>query len=92
MKYNLYSIYDSVAEDFGPIFQAKNYDVALRYVAEMIMSHHVKLSEYFLYYLGTFDSDSGSICPDKVVKYCLSDIFNDSDKPSDDVIVIKEND
>lgn len=90
MKFNIYTIYDDVAKECGPIFQAKNYDVALRYVAEMIMKNHVKLSEYYLCYLGTFDSDVGSIFSDTVERYRLSEIFNDSDKLSDDVIVIKE--
>lgn len=90
MVYNLYTIFDSVADECGPVFQAKNYDVALRYVAEMIMKNHVKLSDYYLCYIGTFDSDAGSILPDEVERYRLSEIFNDSDKLSDDVIVIKE--
>ena len=37
----LYSVYDSVAGEYGPLFQAKNDDVALRNVIQMFTEMHV---------------------------------------------------
>ena len=85
MMYNLYSIYDVVAKECGPIFQAKNKEVACRYVAEMLKSNPVKLSEYYLCYLGNFDSDSGTIFRDTVEKWSLEYLFNVDSKEVDDV-------
>ena len=36
MIYNLYSIYDKDADEYGPLFNAKNDLIASRYVEEMI--------------------------------------------------------
>ena len=57
----LFTIYDKVAQEAGPIFQAKNLYVAMRYVNEMIKDNKINLSEYDLVRLGTFDSESMSI-------------------------------
>ena len=59
----LYSVYDSVAEEYGPLFQAKNDDVALRNVIQMFTEMHVpvmNLESYHLYHVGDFDSDLGT--------------------------------
>lgn len=58
MKIELFTIYDKVAQEAGPIFQAKNLYVAMRYVNEMIKDNKINLSEYDLVRLGTFDSES----------------------------------
>lgn len=57
----LFTIYDKVAQEAGPIFQAKNLYVAMRYVKEMIKDSKINLSEYDLVRLGSFDSESMSI-------------------------------
>lgn len=54
----LYTIYDKVACEAGPIFQAKNLSVAIRYVNEMIKDNKINLTEYDLVRLGSFDSES----------------------------------
>lgn len=61
MNTELFTIYDKVAQEAGPIFQAKNLYVAMRYVKEMIKDNKINLSEYDLVRLGTFDSESMSI-------------------------------
>ena len=48
MTYNLYTIYDKVSEDSGPVFQAKNFGVAKRYVEDMVKSNPIKLDEKVL--------------------------------------------
>lgn len=86
MMYDLYTIYDTVAKECGPVFQAKNFEVACRYVAEMLKNNPVKLSEYYLCSIGNFDSDSGKILPDVLVKHSLEELFGvDVDKEVDDV-------
>ena len=58
MIYNLYSIYDKDAQEYGPLFNAKNDIVASRYVEEMIKD--VKHSDsYALYCMGEFDTENG---------------------------------
>ena len=59
----LYSVYDSVAGEYGPLFQAKNDDVALRNVIQMFTEMHVpvmNLESYHLYHVGDFDSELGT--------------------------------
>lgn len=58
MTYKLYSIFDKDAEEFGPLFNAKNDVVASRYVGEMIKE--VKnFDSYALYCMGEFDTENG---------------------------------
>ena len=54
----LFTIYDKVAQEAGPIFQAKNLYVAMRYVKDMIKDNRINLTEYDLVRLGSFDSES----------------------------------
>ena len=61
MNTEIFTIYDKVAQEAGPIFQAKNLYVAMRYVNDMIKDNKINLSEYDLVRLGTFDSESMSI-------------------------------
>lgn len=58
MKNEIFTIYDKVAQEAGPIFQAKNLSVAIRYVNEMIKDNKINLTEYDLVRLGSFDSES----------------------------------
>ena len=61
MNTELFTIYDKVAQEAGPIFQAKNLYVAMRYVKDMIKDNKINLAEYDLVRLGSFDSESMSI-------------------------------
>lgn len=59
---NLYSILDSVAKEYGPIFYCKNAEVAQRAFHELIDDTSNPL-DYELCYLGTFDTEIGTIDP-----------------------------
>lgn len=62
MIMRLYSLYDSVAEEYGPLFQAKNDDVALRNVIQMFTDMHVRIVSldcFHLYHVGDFDTVLG---------------------------------
>ena len=60
MIYNLYSIYDKDAEEYGPLFNAKNALIASRYVEEMIKE--VKnVDPYSLSCMGEYDTEKGII-------------------------------
>lgn len=61
MNTEIFTIYDKVAQEAGPIFQAKNLYVAMRYVNEMIKDNKINLTEYDLVRLGSFDSESMSL-------------------------------
>ena len=41
MTYNLYTIYDKVSKECGPVFQAKNFGVAKRYLEDMVKNNIV---------------------------------------------------
>lgn len=60
---NLYTIYDKVAKEAGPIFEAKNDGVALRQITDMVKNQAIKISEYHLVKLGTFDKETVEIKP-----------------------------
>lgn len=53
-----YSIYDSVAKEYGPLFPAKNDDVAKRHYKALLRDIPDK-EEYKLYCCGSFDPESG---------------------------------
>lgn len=63
MKISLFTIWDKVAEEAGPIFQAKNEAVAQRQFRFAI--REARPDEYRLYCVGEFDTE-------KVMVYGLS--------------------
>lgn len=67
---NLYSVFDSVAKEYGPLFYCKNGEVAQRAFHELIDGTSSP-SDYELSYLGTFDTEIGTIDP-----VTLADRFN----------------
>lgn len=78
MVYNLYSIYDSVAEEFGPLFHSKSDAVAKRAVTT-VLHEGVKASDYDLYMIGTYDVDLGIIEPSKSFVCNCIDILGSED-------------
>lgn len=62
MKVNYYGVYDSVAEEFGPLFQAKNDGTAMRIFNRIVdSSEEQDKSCYKLIRKFTFDTESGQI-------------------------------
>lgn len=61
MLFKLYSIKDNVAEEYGPVFIAKNDGVAARNFNALVKQEHVRVEDYTLYCLGEFDNDKGEI-------------------------------
>lgn len=66
----IYSIYDKVAQEFGPVFEAKNDDVAERNHINAI-SNVVYKDDFELYCVGSIDHETGLIrakdSPEKIV-------------------------
>lgn len=60
MNYNLYSIYDKDAKEYGPLFNAKNDVVASRYV-EQIVNDVPHLDSYSLFLMGEYDTELGIV-------------------------------
>ena len=83
MKFELYTIYDTVSDEHGPVFQAKNLAVATRYVDDMVRGTNIKLRDYYLKCIGYFDSDGGSLTTGNESAYRLDHIIT----LSDDIIV-----
>ncbi|MDR0403910.1 MAG: hypothetical protein LBH35_10015 [Treponema sp.] len=61
MKTRVYSIHDKLAEEYGPLFQAKNDEVALRNFQKLVVSQKLEESEFSLYFVGIFDTETGAI-------------------------------
>lgn len=60
--YNLYSIFDSDANEFGPLFSAKNNKIAYRYVNEMSRGIDTSNLGFFaLYKMGEYDVEKGIV-------------------------------
>jgi hypothetical protein len=57
MYVRLYTVYDKVAEEAGPIFQAKTDGVAMRNYQGLVQSQNLNPDDYLLYYLGTFNTE-----------------------------------
>lgn len=65
MKVNVYTIYDVLAEECGPIFQAKNDKVACRAVDNLLIeSCGSAIPDMHVYCLGSFDNESRSFTPE----------------------------
>ncbi|AXL15585.1 nonstructural protein [Microviridae sp.] len=56
---NLYSIYDSVAGFYSPVFIAENNAHAIRMMTQSIDMNHK--TDFALWKLGTFNPDTGEI-------------------------------
>ena len=65
MKVNIYTIYDVVAKECGPVFQAKNDVVAHRAFKSLIGdTPNANPSDYDIYCLGLFDTESRFFVPE----------------------------
>lgn len=58
MKPKLYSLFDRIAEQYGPIFQAVNNATAIRSVQNMKIRSY---EDFQLYLVGEWDMESGEI-------------------------------
>lgn len=54
---NLYAIWDKKAEEYGPVFTAKNDEVAKRNFNALIKDQPIHPEEYQLCWVGEFDSE-----------------------------------
>lgn len=62
MKAVIYTVFDKVADEYGPLFEAKNNNVALRQFRQLIATVVVEnRDDYVLYSCGTFDHDTGTL-------------------------------
>lgn len=63
--FNIYSIKDNVAEQFGPLFEAVNDKVAARsFVQQMSKIDKRYVKDYTLYNLGSYNTKSGELMQD----------------------------
>lgn len=61
----LFSVYDKKAGEFGPLFESKNEDTAIRQFKNMLASERAYAPEdYNLYVLGEFNRDTGAFVLD----------------------------
>jgi len=58
MKQKLYTLYDNVAEQYGPVFQAANNAVAVRSVQNMNIT---AVEDFELYLVGEWDMEKGEL-------------------------------
>lgn len=58
MKQKIYSLYDNVAEQFGPIFQAANNNTAARSVQNMKIR---AWQDFELFMIGEWDMETGEL-------------------------------
>lgn len=78
MTFNIYTIYDKVSQECGPVFQAKNFGVAKRYVEDMVKNNPIKLDEYSLYQIGSYETETGKLFSQSIIFWDFSEIFGDT--------------
>lgn len=61
MKVCIYSLFDFVAQDYGPLFEAKNDAVALRIMQHMNFPEGCDPKDFYLMRLGMFDRETGKV-------------------------------
>jgi hypothetical protein len=78
MKQKLYSLYDNVAEQFGPIFQAANNNTAARSVQNMKIR---AWQDFELYLVGEWDMEGGLLTTgNKVIVEWVTPAYKDEMK------------
>jgi len=60
---NLYVIYDRVAEESGPIYEAKNDGIAWRFMNKHLERLEVFKTDYLLLQVGTIDHELNHVYP-----------------------------
>lgn len=58
MKMHLYTVYDRMSEEYGPIFEQRNHGVARRTFKSMLEKWSGREDEYRLFCLGTKDNET----------------------------------
>jgi len=61
MVFELYSIKDRLAEEYGPIFQAKNKAIAERNFNNLVEDKKLDEDEFNLVKVGNFDNETGRL-------------------------------
>jgi len=75
---NLYSIRDGLAEEFGPVYQAKNHGVASRNYRNLMKQNSIENgSEFKLFMVGQFDPETGGILVNDPIEINTSDRLAD---------------
>lgn len=64
----LYVVYDKVAQDSGPIFQASNVGVAIRQYKQLMASQSLNKQDFDLICLGYFDRISMELIPELIIQ------------------------
>ena len=59
MIFDLYTVRDLLADEHGPIFQAKNKAVAERNYHQLLEKQKLNAEEYELVKIGEFDNETG---------------------------------
>lgn len=84
MNTNVYTIYDKVAEESGPLFQAINHGVARRSFLKVITEADPATREdYQLIHVGEFDTMTSILTPrepEQVVSTQVRDFVADAEK------------
>lgn len=73
---NLYTIFDVVAKEAGPIWIGNNHETAVRNVSAMFLRDKVtKPEDLHLYCIGTFDPETMEILPERTF-ISLNSVFS----------------
>lgn len=77
----LFVVYDRVAEESGPIFEAVNVGVAQRKYREIIKNSNVQVQEYQLLQVATFDHVTNKMIVVDPPEYieCIPQVFDVED-------------
>lgn len=67
MVKELYTVYDKIAEESGPVFEANNEGIAVRQTNHLLSQKGINPQEYQLLFLGYIDKKSGTITPTEVI-------------------------
>lgn len=79
----IYSIYDKTACEYGPIFEAKNDEIAKRMCSQIIMTNKaLPILDMELFALAEYDNENGNLTPCKkfiisLYKLVVTEVQND---------------
>lgn len=77
MIVNLYAVFDSVSEEFGQPFCCKNDKLALKGFKKFLEGKNFEEDDLSLFYIGSYNTDSGALSGDTILKISDEDIKNE---------------
>lgn len=85
-KFGIYTMYDETADEYSPVFEAKNNGIAMRYFQNALSAQHVNvLQDFHCYKIAEVDKDTCEVIPLE-----KQEVFAPAEQESEPTAEVKE--